>query len=289
MRELSNLSGMQVIAVDEGKRLGTISQALVDLAAGELVAVVLSGPPGKSLIMSRDFKVVGQDALMVDSARVLKSRAEVESDLARAREVLANPPTVITDKGTRLGTLANVMLADDGRTVVRYGISGGPLRDVATGPTALPILKGTVHGQDTIIVPHDAAHKYLAEASGGIKGGLEKLSKVFRQKYSAISERSGELYRESEERLRASTAKARQRAEELIEDARQKVKEVTQPEEQRGTEAETETEECCEQFGAEGQEGGEEPQEPDLEASKQELRATRGSCDHNADEKAEQA
>jgi sporulation protein YlmC with PRC-barrel domain len=50
MRELSSLIDMQVIATDEGKRLGTISQTLVDLAAGELVAVLLAGPPGKSLV-----------------------------------------------------------------------------------------------------------------------------------------------------------------------------------------------------------------------------------------------
>ena len=43
MRELSGLIDMQVIATAEGKRLGAISQALVDLAAGELVAVLLAG------------------------------------------------------------------------------------------------------------------------------------------------------------------------------------------------------------------------------------------------------
>lgn len=252
MRELSSLMGMQVIATDEGKRLGEISQALVDLSAGELVAVLLAGPPGKSLIMARDFQVVGQDALMVDDADVLKSRAELEDDLDRSKDVLADPPAVLTDKGTRLGTLSNVFLADDGRTVVRYGISGGPLRDVTTGAAALPILKGTVHGQDTIIVPHDAAHKYLAEAVGGLKGGLEKLGRVFRQKYEEISERAGELYHESEERLREGTAQARERADELIEEARQKVKEVTERE--QATEAD---------------------EEVNIEAAKEELKAAR--------------
>jgi len=236
MRDLSSLMGMPVIAVDEGKRLGTVSQALLDLSAGELVAVLLAGPPGKSLIMAADLKVVGQDALMVESSGVLKSRAEIESDLARSRDVLAEPPTVLTDKGTQLGRLSNVYLADDGRTVVRYGISGGPLRDVTSGPIALPILKGTVHGQDTIIVPHDAAHKYLAEASGGLKGSLEKLGKVFRQKYEEISERSTELYHESEERMRAGTARVRERAGELVSEARQKVKEATEREQDQPTE-----------------------------------------------------
>lgn len=281
MRELSSLMGMQVIAVDEGKRLGTIAQTFVDLSAGELVAVLLAGPPGKSLITSGDFQVVGQDALMVESGSVLKSRAELEGGLARSRDVLADPPTVLTDRGTRLGVLASVVLAEDGRTVVRYGISGGPLRDVTTGPTALPILKGTIHGQDTIIVPHDAAHKYLAEAVGGIKGGLDKLGRVFRQKYSELSERSGELYRESEERLRAGTAKARQRAEELVEEARHKVKEVTERDEESAQAGEAQAEE--------GGGEGEGRKESDIEASKEELRAARGHCDDSAETRADEA
>jgi len=256
MRDLSSMMGLQVIAVDEGRRLGVISHALVDLAAGELVAVMLSGLPGKSLIMAKDFKVVGQDALMVEGVGVLRSRAEVEEDLARSRDVLTDPPVVITDRGTKLGQLANVYLADDGRTVIRYGISGGPLRDVTTGAIALPVLKGTVHGNDTIIVPHDAAHRYLAEAAGGLKGSLEKLARIFRLKYDQISERSSELYHGSEERLRAQTSKARERAGELVDEARQKVREVTERELKPDTDDE----------------------EPDIQAAKDQLRAARGAA-----------
>lgn len=253
MRELSSLIDMQVIATDEGKRLGTISQTLVDLAAGELVAVLLAGPPGKSLVAAKDFQVIGEDALMVADSDVLKSKSEIEEDLARSRDVLANPPTVMTDQGTVLGQLAGVTLGDDGRTVVRYGLTGGPLRDVATGATSLPILKDSVHGQDTIIVPHKAAHDYLAKASGGLKGSLDKLTRIFRAKYEKISERSEELYHESEERLRAGTAKARERADELVEQARKKVQEVTEQEDEKPQQSEA----------------------PDIEASKEELRAAK--------------
>lgn len=234
MRELSSLIGMQAIAIDEGKRLGSIARALVDLAAGELVAVMVSREGEERIILARDFKVLGQDALMVASAGVLKSPGEVAEELARGRDVLADPPTVLTDKGTRLGMLSGVLLAEDGRTVLRYNISGGPLRDVTSGPVALPVLKGTVHGVDTVIVPHEVAHKYLAATAGGIKGGLEKLGRIFRHKYSSLSERSGELLRETEERLRSGGAKARQRAGELLEEAREKLKEVSAAEEKAG-------------------------------------------------------
>jgi len=253
MRELSSLIDMQVIATDEGKRLGTISQTMVDLAAGELVAVLLTGPPGKSLVAAKDFQVIGEDALMVSNSGVLKSKSEIEDDLARSRDVLRTPPTVMTDQGTVLGQLANVTLDDAGRKVIRYGLTGGPLRDVTTGAAFLPILENTVHGQDTIIVPHEAAHEYLATASGGLKGSLEKLSRVFRARYEKISERSEELYHESEDRLRESTAKARERADELVEQARKKVQEVTEQETADPDQSEA----------------------PDIEAAKEELQAAK--------------
>ncbi len=269
MRELSSLIDMQVIATDEGKRLGTVSQTLVDLAAGQLVAVLLAGPPGKSLVAAEDFQVIGEDALMVADSDVLKSKGEIEEDLARSRDVLHNPPTVMTNQGTVLGQLANVTLDDDGCTVLRYGLTGGPLRDVATGATSLPILENTVHGQDTIIVPHEAAHKYLAEASGGLKGSLDKLTNVFRAKYEEISERSEELYHESEDRLREGAAKARERTDELVEQARKKVQEVTEPAEEEAAPSEG----------------------PDIEASKEQLQAAKSSdeCDDaEGDEPTEQ-
>jgi uncharacterized protein YrrD len=283
MRELSSLIDMQVIATDEGKRLGTISQTLVDLAAGELVAVLLAGPPGKSLVAANDFQVIGDDALMVSDSEVLKSKSEIEEDLARSRDVLANPPTVMTDQGTVLGELAGVTLDDDGRTVLRYGLTGGPLRDVATGATSLPILKDTVHGQDTIIVPHRAAHEYLAKASRGLKGNLDKLASVFRAKYEEISERSEELYHESEDRLREDeeiserseelyhesedrlregTAKARERADELVEQARKKVQEATEHDDEEPEQSE----------------------KSDIEAAKEELQAAKSSDDETSDD-----
>ncbi|MGC9317077.1 MAG: PRC-barrel domain-containing protein [Armatimonadota bacterium] len=96
MRELSSLVGLEVIATDNGKRLGTVAEPLVDLAAGELVGVTLAKTPELQVILAEDISIIGPDAVMIPSSEALRSREEVEEALARARPVLGEPPAVIT-------------------------------------------------------------------------------------------------------------------------------------------------------------------------------------------------
>ena len=59
MRELSSLIGLQVIATREGKCVGTVADALVDLAAGKLVALTLAKTPELRVVLADDISVIG--------------------------------------------------------------------------------------------------------------------------------------------------------------------------------------------------------------------------------------
>jgi uncharacterized protein YrrD len=227
MRELSSLIGLQVISTSEGKKLGSIADAYVDLAAGELVCVTLSKTPELRVILAEDIDVIGDDAIMVADHDRVRGREDVEKELERGKRVLSNPPTVITSQGKTMGELGAIQIDEGSKKIIRFEVTGGPLKDVTEGVLALPILDGIVHGQDTLIVPHDVVARRLVQ-SGGLRGALRNLGERLKVSVEDISERSGEFVRESEEKLKARAQEARKKAEDATEKAKERVSEAAE-------------------------------------------------------------
>jgi len=221
MRELSSLIGLQVIATSEGKRLGTVADALVDLAAGKLVALTLAKTPELRVVLAEDIAVIGPDAVMIASGDLVKSREDTAEALAGARHVLGDPPAVVTTRGARVGQLGPVQIDEGSRRIVRFEVSSGPLKDVTDGTLALPVVEGIVHGEDTIIVPHEVVARRLEQA-GGLKGALRSLAQRLRTGYEQVSERSEELLHDSGEKLKAQAEETRKRAAAAAKEAKEK-------------------------------------------------------------------
>lgn len=265
MRELSSLAGLEVIATDDGRRLGTVAEPLVDLAAGELVGVTLAKTPEMQVILAEDISIIGPDAVMIPSSEALRSREEVGEALARGRRVLGEPPTVITDRGARLGELGSVHIDEGSKRIIRFEVSGGTFRDVTEGVLAMPPMEGIVHGEDTIIVPHEVVARRLHQASG-LRGTFRSLAQRLRGGMVQMSERSDELLREGEQRLKRSTHRVRKRAEEFADEAREKADELADEAREAVEKArEAAKAEREEEAAEEPEEEQEQPQEPQKE------------------------
>lgn len=262
MRELSSLVGLDIIATDEGKKLGTVADVLVNLSAGNVVAVTLAETPELRVVVADDIQVIGPDAIMIASKDRLRSREEAAEALEHGRRVLVSRPSVITTRGARLGDLGTVYIDEGSLKVVRFEVSGGTFRDVTEGVLALPIMEGIVHGEDTIIVPHEVVARRLGHG-GGLRGTFRSLAQKLRAGVEEVGERSEELLRESEERIKATAERAKKRAEELAEEARAKAEEAR--------EAARETREKAKQAAAKaGEAEGEQPDVPDQAPQPQE-------------------
>lgn len=234
MRELSSLIGLQVIATNEGKKLGSVADAYVDLAAGELVCVTLAKTPELRVILAEDLDVIGADAIMVSDREKLRSREDVEEQLERGKRVLSSPPMVITSQGKTLGQLGAVQIDEATGKVIRFEVTGGAFKDLTEGVLALPVLEGIIHGEDTVIVPHDVVARRLEQA-GGLRGTLRSLGEKLRVGIEDIGERSGEFVREGEEKIKKGAEEARKKASEATrkaaeatEKARQRISEVAE-------------------------------------------------------------
>jgi uncharacterized protein YrrD len=179
VREISSLLNSEVISVKEGKRLGVISQAVYDLAAGKLLGLIVGKGPAEKGIRAADIKTWGPDVVMVDKSEVAKRLSELPELLAGRRDPGRPPQQVVTDAGQRLGRLSRVYLEQDSFLVVRFEVSGGAWRDLTEGVLSMPVVRGIIHGPDTIIVPAEAVAKATEGAS--LKASVEKAAETVRE------------------------------------------------------------------------------------------------------------
>jgi len=192
VRDINSIAGLKVISIEEGRDLGTVSQAIVDLASGALVGVIAGKGAAAKGIWADDIQVLGVDAVMIANRGLAQPLSQMPQLSEKARESSEGPVEVVTDTGKRLGALANVYLDAATLAVARYEVSGGAWRDLTEGVLELPVIPGTKHGRDTVIVPA-AEIQNLAGGSGGLKAQLAQLSEKVRATSHQVAERSHEV------------------------------------------------------------------------------------------------
>ena len=198
MREISSLLNSEVISIQEGRRLGAITQVVVDLAAGKLVGLILGKGAAEKGVAAKDIKTLGPDVVMVEVSTLAKRLSELPDLMAGRRDPTRAPQQVVTDTGQRLGRLGRIFLDSATLVVTQFEISGGAWRDLTEGVLTLPVVKGLIHGPDTLILP--AAGLAQALESPSLAASVEKAAESMREggkQFGKMVETSAEALRKS--------------------------------------------------------------------------------------------
>jgi uncharacterized protein YrrD len=200
MREIKSIVGLRVLSVDEGANVGTVSQVVVDLASGMVLGLILGDGPGERGVLASDIQTVGTDVIMVSSRSMAKYLSELP-ELEARKQGSSAPLPVFTAGGRRLGTISSIFMDPYEKVVTRYEVSSGPLKDLADGVLILPILPGTVHGQDAVIVPEEQVRQ-LGHEAGGWRGRFGQWGETAKKQVAQVSEQAEKLYETSSETLK---------------------------------------------------------------------------------------
>ena len=187
VKNTQDVVGLNVFSIEEGRVLGKTTECVVDLATGKVLGLIVAAGKGQEMGIARgDITSVGRDAVMVSTADVLKPLAEVE-DLAEHRTAGETPaPRVLTRSGQVLGSLGIVRVDEACEKVIAYEVRGDVVQAVADGPATLPIIKGTVHGRDAVVLPEKATE--AIERPGGLRAWLQKGYDAVREAATEVSE-----------------------------------------------------------------------------------------------------
>ena len=222
MREIGSIIGLTVVSTGEGESLGTITEVVVDLAAGIIVGVIVGRGPAEKGIRVGDLQAIGSDAVLVESTQVAEHLSAIPELVERPR-FSQQLPEVITSDGRLLGRLTGVYVDSQTKKVARFEVSGGAWQDLTEGVLSLPIVKGIIHGPDVVIVPAKGLAKPTGK--GGLRASLRQLADSTQVGYQRVAQRAKHLYQGGGEALRDQMATARQQVQKLSEESTETISE----------------------------------------------------------------
>ncbi|NPV46152.1 MAG: hypothetical protein HPY69_04280 [Armatimonadetes bacterium] len=232
MRDIDTIVGLRVLTIEEAVNLGTVSQVVVDLSQGRVLGIMVNTAAGEQAVAADDIQTIGADVVMVSNRQVLKPRADLpELDKFR-RPANAAPLQVFTTSGRRLGAVAAVYIDPLEKVVNRYEVSAGPLRDMAEGILVLPVIAGSVHGQDAVIIPDELVAQQGRE-TGGLLAKLNSLGQKVKEQYQQTAEKVEEAVDKGAEALRKEAAVVKERAGDLTEKAKEQYQQAAEKVEEK--------------------------------------------------------
>lgn len=153
---IGEMKGRPVITIDEGERMGQVSDAVLDLAARRLVSLLVStggliGGSRHTLDVGAIHRI-GPDAIMVQRRSELRDGEDVPEGLVRLSELRGR--AIVTEAGQELGHVAGILIDDlYAITDVDMASGSGPL-GIFASTTAVPV--GDVLAFGDVVTVRDA-------------------------------------------------------------------------------------------------------------------------------------
>jgi uncharacterized protein YrrD len=159
MRTSRELAGMAIVDVRDGKRLGKVDEVVVSPDDGRLLGFVIKAGGlfggAETIVEIEDVRSIGHDAITVEGEEVAHT-SEASTDAFRAArdgDRMLVGRKIVTQDGTLVGQVADVVINEDQRRVTALLVGGGLLergdafpaeRIVSVGPDVV-----VVRGDDT--------------------------------------------------------------------------------------------------------------------------------------------
>ncbi len=112
---LEDIQGKAIVSLQEGERIGTAEDLLIDPVRLTATAVVLGGEPGQGLLPLEGIRSIGPDAITVESAGLVRwTTSQLKDENGRLGENILSL-TVVDEAGNVLGTGRCLDFAADGK------------------------------------------------------------------------------------------------------------------------------------------------------------------------------
>ncbi len=155
MKSGRELLRLPVIALPGGKKVGTVTDLVIDLDSRTLAGLAIGGPDGEErLVPFNSIRRIGPQAIMVEEGF---DRAD-DRVRERLQELAGNRIDVVglkvlTEEGRLVGTVSDVTMDERTGALENYEVSGGALRDALVGRSHLSVASPTSVGDEYVVVP----------------------------------------------------------------------------------------------------------------------------------------
>lgn len=204
MRKGKSIIGTTILSLEDGTKLETVSDLVVDPEGRRVVALVATEGGFMSssrVIPSEEITSFGKDAVIVRgraSVVSVSSHPQLRALVEQDDKILGKK--VFTTNGDEQGSIADIYFEEQTGAVVGYEVSGGVLGDASKGTSYLATDEITTIGEDVVYI-HPATASVLEEQVGGIQGALQGAGQKLGEARDTATEKLGQARDSSAERL----------------------------------------------------------------------------------------
>ncbi len=165
--DIKQLKGIAVVAIDDGARLGSVSDVLVDLDHRCVRALVMNEGGllrGNNRILDiGDVRSVGADAVMIQSRDLLKADREDTRYQTFPNLHTISSLRVVSQNGDLVGNMSTINFETSDGTFTDLEISKHGLLGSFQAKIVVPAAAAVSMGRDVIVIPNE----YSGEADTG--------------------------------------------------------------------------------------------------------------------------
>lgn len=174
--DIKSFKGIAVVSIDDGARVGAVSDILFDLEQRQIRAFIVGEGKllgGVSRILDiADVKSIGADALMIPSRDLLKADREDDRYKRYANLHAVMSLKVVSETGNFVGNLSTVQIETEGGTFTDIEVGQRGLLSTFHSKIVVPAGSVTAFGRDVVIIPKEfvpAAEPKDASATADVK------------------------------------------------------------------------------------------------------------------------
>lgn len=143
-----SLQGKPVVSLDDGTRVGVVSDLLVDPQKLQLAALVIRSENGLSVLPVKHIRNMGEDAITVDGMASTQSAANSIPGLRPVSEF--HGKSIVDSAGTLLGTLHGVEFDAESGKITFLDVREGGVFGIGAHKVQVPIEDICSFGPDLI-------------------------------------------------------------------------------------------------------------------------------------------
>jgi uncharacterized protein YrrD len=187
LQRATPLIGRDVITLDSGQKVETVSDVLYDAESKKVLGLVIDKAgwfkDAKVLLFS-DIESIGKDAIMISSSKLVKKAADVPINVATIarNDKRLTQTKIMTEDGKELGTVSDIYFDDQTGQVSELEVSQG-LKDAGSGKKRIPVTAIVNTGQDVTIV-RPMVEETLEQQPP--TGGVQKMAQQVQQKAGEV-------------------------------------------------------------------------------------------------------
>lgn len=175
MERYSEVLGLPVICVEDGKKVGVVKNIIFCPKRKKLLAFLLeckSYELNKKVILSKDIVNLGKDAVLIKDLSSLQALRKVKNtdEFIEKGEIIGL--RVYSKAGEDMGIVKDVIFDYKSWTIDGVEISDGLIQDIVKGRSVLPLIGKVEFGESILLVDKEAVEE-MTETGGGLKNIID--------------------------------------------------------------------------------------------------------------------